>query len=282
MVIKRIIPIIAIGFVIAAFAIVPYFAPLSTGHMVVDSKLMDHSNSPVSPSDSENNVMLFTSPNCSVCNQVHPLAVSAAAKYGVNLVVYDVSTSEGKGIAQANSVSGTPTIIISGAQSARFEGAVTQAQIETAIKAAIGTATPSPSVSPTPSPSVSPTPSPSPATRTSECTLKTTGFLWVQPLTCYSPPMQLTGGSSSLQKCLVLTSSAPMLTVPSAAAASASTMLAEASALSQGSVPSVSLPTAQTSDATKLPTQSIVEFSLLGFGAPTLLIGVLYLLLRKV
>jgi hypothetical protein len=46
-------------------------------------------------------------------------------------------------------------------------------------------------------------------------------------------------------------------------------------------VPSMTLPGAQTS-ATSLPAQSVFEFSLLGLGAPTLLVGVLYLLLRRV
>ncbi|MGA7075495.1 MAG: hypothetical protein WBZ42_02970, partial [Halobacteriota archaeon] len=88
MAIKRIIPIMAIGFVIAAFAVAPCFALLSTEHQAVDSKLIDHSNSLDSLNDYENNVMLFTSPSCSVCQQVHPLVESAAAKYGVNLIVY--------------------------------------------------------------------------------------------------------------------------------------------------------------------------------------------------
>ncbi|MGA7076965.1 MAG: hypothetical protein WBZ42_10580, partial [Halobacteriota archaeon] len=120
-----------------------------------------------------------------------------------------------------------------------------------------------------------------PATSTSESTPETVGFLLVLPITYDAPSTQLTSGSSSSQN-PILTSSVLVPTVPSAVAASASTMLAEASALSQGSVPSISLPAAQTNDATKLPAQSVIEFSLLGLGAPTLLIGVLYLLLRRV
>ena len=70
----------------------------------------------------------------------------------------------------------------------------------------------------------------------------------------------------------------PVLLVPGDSSntfAEASAISAEASALSQnGSVPSMTLPGAQTS-ATSLPAQSVFEFSLLGLGAPTLLVGVL-------
>ena len=86
-------------------------------------------------------VVLFTSPMCSVCQQVHSLAQNAAAKDGVPFVVYDVSSSTGKAVAQANSVSATPTIIVSGAKTTRLEGSVTQAQIEAAIQQAKGSAT---------------------------------------------------------------------------------------------------------------------------------------------
>jgi thioredoxin-like negative regulator of GroEL len=91
-------------------------------------------------------VVLFTSPMCSVCQAVEPRVQSAAAQYGVTLIIYDVTTTEGRSIAQANGVSGTPTIVISGAQPATFTGDVSQQQIATAIKAAIGTATPTKAV----------------------------------------------------------------------------------------------------------------------------------------
>jgi hypothetical protein len=58
-------------------------------------------------------------------------------------------------------------------------------------------------------------------------------------------------------------------------------MSAEASALSQRTIPTITLP-AETNSIASLPLESVYEFSLLGLGAPTLLIGVLYLLLRKV
>src|SRR5665647_2365168 len=95
-------------------------------------------------------VVMFTSPLCGVCQQVEPRVQSAAAQSGVTLVIYDVTTPEGKGIAQANGVSGTPTIVISGAQPARLVGDVSQTQIATAIKAAIGTTTVKQAVAVTP------------------------------------------------------------------------------------------------------------------------------------
>jgi hypothetical protein len=58
-------------------------------------------------------------------------------------------------------------------------------------------------------------------------------------------------------------------------------MSAEASVLSQSTIPTITLPSGINSIAS-LPLESVYEFSLLGLGAPTLLIGVLYLLLRRV
>ena len=102
------------------------------------------------------------------------------------------------------------------------------------------------------------------------------------PVNCSAQLSQTTNLLNSSQKCLVY---APALLVPADSSntfAEASAISAEASALSQnGSVPSMTLPGAQTS-ATSLPAQSVFEFSLLGLGAPTLLVGVLYLLLRRV
>jgi len=90
-------------------------------------------------------------------------------------------------------------------------------------------------------------------------------------------------------------------TASSSALAEAATMSAAASALQggsgptpcvtptascqtsqNGSAPNLTLPAAQTNGAAGLPTQSVFEFSVLGLGAPTLLVGLLYLLLRRV
>ncbi|MGZ8937377.1 MAG: thioredoxin family protein, partial [Halobacteriota archaeon] len=90
-------------------------------------------------------VVFFTSPLCGVCQQVKPLADAAANKYGVSITYVNAADQgSGQGIATANGVSETPTIVITGAQSARLVGYVSQAQIEAAIKAAIGNATPTP------------------------------------------------------------------------------------------------------------------------------------------
>ncbi|MGA7075493.1 MAG: thioredoxin family protein [Halobacteriota archaeon] len=171
-------------------------------------------------------VVFFTSPLCSVCQQVHPLVESAAAKYGVNLIVYDVSTTEGKGIAQANSVSSTPTIVISGAQPARFEGAVTQAQIEAAIKAAIGTATPT-------------------ATPIATTTPKAT------------------------------------TTVKQAATTPKATTTVKATKTVAKTVAQPSIEVVKTTQTPTTSTQTVPEFSLLGLGAPALVVGAIYLFLRR-
>ena len=97
---------------------------------------------------SNTQVLFFESPMCSVCQQVKPLVESAAAQTGAKLIVYDVSTSPGSGIAQANGVSGTPTIVIQGGQT--LTGLVTQQQIVTAINAAAGATTPKVVATPTP------------------------------------------------------------------------------------------------------------------------------------
>ena len=160
-------------------------------------------------------VVFFTSPYCSACKTAEPIVQSAAAKYGVTLVTYDVTTSPGKGVAAANGVSETPTIVVSGAQSARFEGSITQAQIESAIKAAIGTTT-------------------------------------VQ------------------QAAATPTAAAPVKAAATPTAAA--TVKAAAPPTIQVVAPT---PT------TKTTTSTVPEFSVLGLGAPALLVGAIYLFLRR-
>jgi hypothetical protein len=43
----------------------------------------------------------------------------------------------------------------------------------------------------------------------------------------------------------------------------------------------MSVPAAQTSSVASLPAQPVLEFSLLGLGIPALLVGAIYLLMRK-
>jgi thiol-disulfide isomerase/thioredoxin len=92
---------------------------------------------------------------------------------------------------------------------------------------------------------------------------------------------QQTSSSATSQKCLLYSTPLLMPIVPSTVLTQAAAMSAEASALSQNAIPTITLP-ADTNSTASLPLQSVYEFSLLGLGAPTLLIGVLYLLLRRV
>src|SRR5665647_1348702 len=98
---------------------------------------------------------------------------------------------------------------------------------------------------------------------------------------CSLPLTQQACLSNTSQKCLLYSSSMLSPIVPSTVLAQAAAMSAEASALSQNTIPAIALP-AQTNGTASLPLQSVYEFSFLGLGAPTLLIGVLYLLLRRV
>ena len=179
-------------------------------------------------------VVFFTSPFCSACKTAEPIVQSAAAKYGVTLVTYDVTTSPGKGIASANGVSETPTIVVSGAQSARFEGSITQAQIESAIKAAIGTTTVQQAA----------------ATPTAAATVKAATPTAAAPVKAAATP----------------TAAAPVK------AAAPPTKTPTATPTIQVVAPT---PT------TKTTTSTVPEFSVLGLGAPALLVGAIYLFLRR-
>ncbi|HYA33063.1 MAG TPA: thioredoxin family protein [Candidatus Bathyarchaeia archaeon] len=186
---------------------------------------------------SSTQVLFFYSPMCSVCEQVKPLVEAAAAQTGVHLIEYDVSTSTGAGIAQANGVSGTPTIVIQGGQT--LVGSVTEQQIITAIQAAVG-----PTVvkaTPTPTPYVAPkvveaTPTPTPYVAAKVVKVTPTPYVAAK---------------------VVKTAPAPK-------------------ASAQPSIEVVTpTPTTTTS------TQTVPEFSLLGLGAPALLVGAIYLFLRR-
>jgi len=187
-----------------------------------------------------------------------------------------------------------------------------------AILDANSTATPTPtnpSAIPTEKPSTTPTPTPTPAASNAILDANTSNVSKVTPSSestvASSPtssesvtPVSTTSGiqeensSAGLENCsmavtqkaCVSTSSQTYLMyspslitsiVPSTVLAQVATMSAEATALSQNAVPTIALP-AQTNSTASLPLQSVYEFSLLGLGAPALLIGVLYLLLRKV
>lgn len=152
-------------------------------------------------------VLFFESPLCGICQQVKPLMEQAAAQTGVTLIQYDVSQSPGSGIAAANHVTETPTIVIQGGQT--LEGSVTEAQIVAAIQAAEGSSTPA-VVKATPTPVATP-----------------------KVVTAAKPTTQ---------------------------------------------------PSIQVVTATQTPTsstQTVPEFSLLGLGAPAIVVGAIYLFLRR-
>ena len=174
-------------------------------------------------------VVFFTSPFCSACQAAEPIVQSSAAKYGVTVTVVDVTASPGKGIGTANGVTETPTIVVSGAQNARFEGSVTQAQMDSALQAAIGTATPAakatvaaatPTAAPTAAATVAHTPTATPTKTPTATPTKT----------------------------------------PTAA-------------------PTIQVVTA--TPTTKTTTSTVPEFSVLGLGAPALIVGAIYLFLRR-
>ncbi len=165
-------------------------------------------------------VLFFESPLCGICQQVKPLMEQAAAQTGVTLIQYDVSQSPGSGIAAANHVTETPTIVIQGGQT--LEGSVTEAQIVAAIQAAEGSSTPA-VVKATPTPVATPA--------------------------------------------VVKATPTPVATPKVVTAAKPTTQ-----------------PSIQVVTATQTPTsstQTVPEFSLLGLGAPAVVVGAIYLFLRR-
>ena len=235
-------------------------------------------------------VVMFTSPLCGVCQQVEPRVQSAAAQSGVTLVIYDVTTPEGKGIAQANGVSGTPTIVISGAQPARLVGDVSQTQIATAIKAAIGTTTVKQAVAATPTAvkqAVAATPTVATTVKQAVATKPTTPFIGdtqthvVHLANCYHVNQMKVAnmkgfytladaqaqGYRPCKDCLPTKATATP--DPNAAKTVAKT----------AAQPAIEVVTANQTSTTA--TQTVPEFSLLGLGAPALLVGAIYLFLRR-
>jgi len=171
-------------------------------------------------------VLFFYSPLCSICEQVKPLVESAAAQTGVKLIEYNVADSSGgAGIAQANGITGTPTIVIQGGQT--LVGAVTEQQIITAIQAATGNQVAKAAATPT---VVKATPVPVKAT----------------PVPVKATPV-------------------PVKAIKTVAKATTQ--------------PSIQVVTATQTPVTS--TQTVPEFSLLGLGAPALVVGAIYLFLRR-
>ncbi|MGA3359658.1 MAG: thioredoxin family protein [Halobacteriota archaeon] len=189
-------------------------------------------------------VLFFESPMCSVCQEVKPLVESAAAQTGAKLIVYDVSTSPGSGIAQANGVSGTPTIVIQGGQT--LTGAVSQQQIVTAINAATGAS----KVVATPTPTATPKVVKAAATPT-------------------ATPKVVKAAATPTATPKVVKAAATPTTTPKATKTVTKT---------------TAQPAIQVVTTTQTPTtstQTVPEFSLLGLGAPALVVGAIYLFLRR-
>jgi cell division septation protein DedD len=178
-------------------------------------------------------VLFFYSPLCSICEQVKPLVESAAAQTGVKLIEYNVADSSGgAGIAQANGITGTPTIVIQGGQT--LVGAVTEQQIITAIQAATGNQVAKAAATPT---VVKATPVPVKAT----------------PVPVKATPVP------------VKATPVPVKAIKTVAKATTQ--------------PSIQVVTATQTPVTS--TQTVPEFSLLGLGAPALVVGAIYLFLRR-
>jgi hypothetical protein len=194
-------------------------------------------------------VLFFTSPLCGVCAKVEPLAQAAASQAGVSMTIVDVSTAEGRGMATANSITTTPTIIISGAQSARLVGDVSQAQIAAAIKAAVGTTTPTVTPTPTKTPTAAPTAAPTTTVKQTVATPSTTAKqTTVKQVTEVQTPSKT---AVKATKTVVTPVKQPTIEV-----------------VTPAETPTTS-------------TQTVPEFSLLGLGAPALAVGAIYLFLRR-
>jgi hypothetical protein len=193
-------------------------------------------------------VYFFYSPYCGVCDQVRPLMASAAAQTGAQVTYYDMSTSLGSGIGAANGVTETPTIVIQGGQT--LMGSVTEQQIVAAIQAAQGSsahnAVGAAAATPTPTPTATPKPV---VQATPKPVVQATPKPVVQATP--KPVVQATPKPTPKVVTVAKTSSQPMISVVTP------------------------MPAATTQ------TQTVPEFSLLGLGAPALLIGAIYLFLRR-
>jgi hypothetical protein len=190
-------------------------------------------------------VVFFEQPGCSACAAALPIVQSAAAKYGVTLTVYNtLDPGQGKGLATANGVTVTPTIIVSGAQSARYEGSVTQAQMETAIQAAIGT-----------TPTATPTPI-------------------IKAVTTTTPAKTVVKATTTPAKTVVKATTTPKTPVKAVAVKTDTKTVVKTS-----KQPTIVVATATQTPTT--PTQTVPEFSLLGLGAPALVVAAVYLFLRR-
>jgi hypothetical protein len=157
-----------------------------------------------------------------------------------------VSQSPGSGIAAANHVTETPTIVIQGGQT--LEGSVTEAQIVAAIQAAEGSSTPA-VVKATPTPVATPA-----VVKATPTPVATPAVVKATPTPVATPAV-------------VKATPTPVATPKVVTAAKPTTQ-----------------PSIQVVTATQTPTsstQTVPEFSLLGLGAPAIVVGAIYLFLRR-
>ena len=228
-------------------------------------------------------ITLFTQPMCAYCQQVDPIVHSvAAANPGATLVVHDTSTAEGKGVAQANNVMSTPTIIITknGQQTFRSNGrVVSAAELQAALSSIL------PKILPKiPQPPVLP--------KVNYPTTPVKPMIQlpkVQPFTVKIPANVAT----SVTKHTTVTTKTMSAKYPAGAAvvtkhttvstkpqtyAQPQQTYAQPQQTKQPPIEVVSTPPTQTQNA---PASTVPEFSLLGLGAPALLVGAIYLFMRR-
>ncbi len=220
----------------------------------------------VSAQPSDVKVVMFTSPMCAVCKTVHPLVQNAVAKTGAKETDLDVSDATNKGIAQANSVTETPTLIFTGpgGQSKRLEGSVSQDEIEKAIQEVAGKSVPS--------------------LQNQVSTVKTNAQPPVKPVVAIAKKV-----TPQVPVAVVAKKVTPVTQTKTSTSTSSSTAKAPVAqtTISTATAPQpniqVSQPQVQTQSTATQPssTQTVPEFSLLGLGAPALIVGAIYLFMRR-
>ena len=215
-------------------------------------------------------ITLFTQPMCSYCQQVDPIVHSvAAANPSATLVVHDTSTPEGKGVAQANNVMSTPTIIITknGQQIFRSNGRVVSAP---ELQAALNSVLPK-----IPQPPVQVLPKvPIQVPKAFTVKIPTHVAIAVTKHTTVSTKTMSTKYPAASTKypaaVATVTKHTTVSTTPQT--------YTQPQQTKQPPIEVVSTPPTQTQNA---PASTVPEFSLLGLGAPALAIGAIYLFMRR-
>jgi len=245
-------------------------------------------------------ITLFTQPMCSYCQQVDPIVHSvAAANPSATLVVHDTSTPEGKGVAQANNVMSTPTIIITknGQQIFRSNGRVVSApELQAALNSVLPKI-PQPPVQVLPKVPIQvpkaftvkiPTHVAIAVTKHTTVSTKTMSTKYPAASTKYPAASTKYPAASTKYPAAVATVTKHTTVTKYPAAVATVTKHTTVSTTpqtytqpqqtKQPPIEVVSTPPAQTQNA---PASTVPEFSLLGLGAPALAIGAIYLFMRR-